>query len=343
MPMDDTDRNGVASSAAGVPKEGRMPVPPQSHRCSASYGLEGLKSFLVWRSTAIRSISIAVMLVAVVFLMRMLPMEHALGVLRNGIDSLGIWGPLALGGLYILATLLFIPGWLLTLAAGALYGLALGTVIVSASSTIGAALAFLVARYFARGHVRHLLGKSPKLLAVDEAIGQQGWKIVALLRLSPAVPFNLQNYLYGVTAIRFWPCVLVSWIFMLPGTFMYVYMGSLGHAFAAGRDISLAEWALRGVGLLATVGVTVYIARLARNAIQQHTSIEPGERTSERYPSTGRQWTFNDRITLALGYTRHAYARRGVGALCGLGICATGYDPSGCRTFAGRTTGFFRA
>ena len=265
-----------------------MPAQVPSYPHAANLRSEGLKSFLARRSTAIRWISIAVLLASLAFLMRILPMERALGLLRNGIEGLGMGGPLALGALYVLATLLFIPGSLLTLASGALYGLALGTVVVSLSSTAGAALAFLIARYVARERVRQLIERSPGLAAVDEAIGQQGWKIVALLRLSPAVPFNLQNYLYGVTAIRFWPCVLVSWATMLPGTFMYVYIGSLGHSFTAGEQTSPAEWALRGAGLLATAIVTIFIARLARHAIRQRTDIEFDERRPDEQPGMSK-------------------------------------------------------
>jgi uncharacterized membrane protein YdjX (TVP38/TMEM64 family) len=112
---------------------------------------------------------------------------------------------------------------------------------VSVAYTTAAALAFLISRHVARDRVRRKVEVSPKLAAVDEAIGEQGWKIGALLRLSPAVPFSLQNYLYGVTGVRFWPAVLASWVAMLPGTFMYVYLGSLGKTAAAGRDTSAAE------------------------------------------------------------------------------------------------------
>jgi uncharacterized membrane protein YdjX (TVP38/TMEM64 family) len=222
----------------------------------------------------IRLISVAVMVGAVVLLMRALPLERLIGLAQGWIDGLGMWGPLALGGLYVAAALLFVPGSLLTLAAGAIYGLALGTVIVSLASTTAVALAFLIARYAARDRVRRMVAESPKLAAVDEAIGAEGWKIVALLRLSPAVPFNLQNYLYGVTAVGFWPAVAASWVAMLPGTFMYVYLGSIGRTAAAGAATSPAEWALRAVGLLATVAVTIYVARLARRAIQERTSID---------------------------------------------------------------------
>lgn len=259
-----------------MPENARPASPPAPVRGGR------LTSFLVRRAVVIRWGSLALILLAVFLLMRTLPTERLLGVVQVWIDGLGLWGPLALGAIYILAALLFVPGSLLTLAAGAIYGLLLGTLIVSLASTTAAALAFLIARHAARDTVRGKVEQSPKLAAVDEAIGEEGWKIVVLLRLSPAVPFNLQNYLYGVTAVHFWPCVLASWVAMLPGTFMYVYLGSLGRAAAAGRDTSLAEWTLRGIGLLATIAVTVYVARLARNAIRQRTKIEQGDGREQR-------------------------------------------------------------
>lgn len=280
-------RKQLPESPTETPTERRMTVqslsdPSLSEPGDTATGRHGFKSGLVRRSTTIRWVSIAILLASLVTLTRVLPMGLVMELARGGIEDLGIWGPLALAALYVLATLLFVPGSLLTLAAGAVYGLMLGTVIVSLSSTLGAALAFLIARHAARDRVREMIRQSPKLAAVDAAIGQQGWKIVALLRLSPAVPFNLQNYLYGVTAIRFWPCVLVSWVAMLPGTFLYVYIGSLGHSVATGRQTSPAEWALRGVGLIATILGTIYLARLAGQTIRQHTDIELHERQPSR-------------------------------------------------------------
>lgn len=237
----------------------------------------GMRTILRRRTTLIRGVSAAIILVAAVLLMRTLPTERLLELAENRIDSLGAWGPLALGVIYVVAVLLFIPGSILTLVAGAVYGLMLGTVIVSLASTTAAALAFLIARYVARDKVRRRIEQSPKLAAVDEAIGEQGWKIVALLRLSPGVPFSLQNYFYGVTAIRFWPCVVASWVAMLPGTFLYVYLGTLGKTAAAGDETSAAEWAARGVGLVAIVAVTVYLAKLARHAMATRTGGTAGE------------------------------------------------------------------
>ena len=161
-------------------------------------------------------------------------------------------------------------------------------------------MSFLIARYVARVKVEEIASRNPKFSAIDSAIGEGGWKIVALLRLSPAVPFNLQNYLYGLTAIRFWPCVGASAVFMLPGTFMYVYLGHLGGqglaaASGGGAGRSAGQWALLVVGLLATIAVTVYVTRLANNAIKNQTAIavaQPREAAaSEQAPPPGMPWS----------------------------------------------------
>lgn len=216
----------------------------------------------------VKGISLAVMLISLFVLMRAVPLERWIAEFQAVVKGMGFWGPLLYGVFYVFAALLLVPGSLLTLAAGAAFGLFKGTVIVSLASTTGAGLAFLISRYFIRDKVQRRMRQSPKLTAIDEAIGKEGWKIVAMLRLSPAVPFTLQNYVYGVTAIRFWPCLLTSAITMLPGTFLFVYLGSLGSKALAARETSLGEWIARGVGLLATVVVTIYITRLAKRAMR---------------------------------------------------------------------------
>jgi uncharacterized membrane protein YdjX (TVP38/TMEM64 family) len=222
------------------------------------------------RELWVKGISLGVILLSLVILTRALPWEQWIAEFQDAVKTLGVWGPLLYGVFYAFAVVLLVPGSLLTLAAGAVFGVLQGTLIVSLASTTGAALAFLIARYFLRHKVQNRIRQSAKLTAVDQAIGQEGWKIVALLRLSPAVPFTLQNYLYGVTAIRFWPCLLTSWIAMLPGTFLYVYLGSLGRQALAGGETTAGEWIARGVGLLATVVVTVFITRLAKKAIRDN-------------------------------------------------------------------------
>jgi len=234
-----------------------------------------------------------VLLAAVLFAtLQQLPMEQWVAAMRTTIEDLGVWGPVAFGGIYVVATVLMLPGAIITLAAGALFGPLIGTVTVSVASVTGAACAFLIARYVARARVERMLEAQPKFGAIDRAIGQQGWRIVGMLRLSPAIPFNLSNYLYGLTSIRFWPYVLTSWIAMAPATFMYVYLGYLAAAGvesavseAAAPSTELARWTLRIVGLVATLGVTIYVTRLARKAIAEQTDIESDEPVIASTPS----------------------------------------------------------
>ena len=209
---------------------------------------------------------------------RALPLDRWIEDMQGWLDGFGALGMLIFVLIYIAAALLLVPGLAITLAAGGLFGLFWGTALVSVASTTAAALAFLIARYFARGAVEARVAGSPKFAAIDGAIAQGGWRVVALLRLSPAVPFSLGNYLYGLTAIRFWPYVLTSWLFMLPGTFMYVYVGYLsteGLSAASGGEESTAtgRLILFVVGLVATAVVTVYVSKLARKALREQTEI----------------------------------------------------------------------
>jgi uncharacterized membrane protein YdjX (TVP38/TMEM64 family) len=220
--------------------------------------------------TAVRWISSLMILAALLTIVRVLPIDQAMAAVKGWTAGLGIWGPVVLALLYIVATVLLVPGTILTLAAGGMFGLVVGTITVSIGSTLGASLAFLIARYVARDKVAARASHNRRFGAIDRAIGEGGWKIVALLRLSPAIPFNLQNYLYGLTPIRFWPYVLTSWLAMLPGTFLYVYLGHIaGAAVGADRPRTAAEWAMLAVGLLATIVVTVYVTRLARRKLQE--------------------------------------------------------------------------
>ena len=202
------------------------------------------------------------------------------------VQGLGPAGPLVYAGIYLLVTVLMIPAAAFSIVAGALFGLFWGTVSVWLGANVGAALAFLIARYLARQAVERRLAGFPKFKAIDRAVAEGGWKIVAMLRLSPAVPFNVQNYLYGLTGIRFWSCVGATAIAMLPGIFLYVYLGYAGRASieaAAAGEVQggMGQTILFIVGLLATLAVTVYITRLARHAIAQQTELEPMEQDGQ--------------------------------------------------------------
>ncbi len=189
------------------------------------------------------------------------------------VEGLGVWGPLAFIAGYVAATVAFIPGSLLTLAAGAIFGLARGSVFVFFGATLGSALAFLVARHLARSFVQRRLESQPKFATIDRAVGREGLKIVFLLRLSPVFPFNLLNYALGLTRVSFRDYLLASFG-MIPGTFLYVYYGkALGSlaAVAGGAQVERGTgyWVVLGVGLLATLIVTTFVTRIARRALTQ--------------------------------------------------------------------------
>lgn len=227
-------------------------------------------------STWVTRASLLLALAGIVLVIRAAPVDLLLQALRTWIAGLGPWGPVIFALIYAVWAVAFLPGSALTLAGGAIFGLGVGFAAVICGATLGAALSFLIARYVAREKVSKMARSNPKFGAIDQAIEEGGWKIVAMLRLSPAIPFNLQNYLYGLTPIRFWPCVLTSAIFMMPGTLLYVYLGYVGGqglAAASGGGASTERWALIGVGLAATVGVTVYVTKLAQKALLQQTSL----------------------------------------------------------------------
>jgi uncharacterized membrane protein YdjX (TVP38/TMEM64 family) len=207
---------------------------------------------------------LAALLVALFAASRLLPVAEWLRAFQEQVTGMGVMGGVLYGLVYVLAALLFVPGSVLTIGAGVVFGVAWGTVVVAFAATTAAGLAFLIARYLARERVEAMARKNAKFGAIDRAIQQQGWKVVALLRLSPVIPYNLSNYLYGLTAVRFGPYLLASAIGMLPGTLLYVYLGAIGNAAAGGERRGPLEWALLGAGLAATVAVTVLLTRTAR-------------------------------------------------------------------------------
>lgn len=193
------------------------------------------------------------------------------------VEGLGVWGPVVFILGYVIATVAFLPGSVLTLAAGFIFGIARGTLYTFIGATIGSSLAFLIARYVARGAVERKIAGNPKFAAVDRAVGREGFKIVALLRLSPFFPFNLLNYSLGLTRVPFLQYLAAS-IAMLPGTLLYVYYGAVARkatgslaAAASGTGVQKGaeSWVLLGIGLVATLVVTTFVTRLAGKALRQ--------------------------------------------------------------------------
>jgi uncharacterized membrane protein YdjX (TVP38/TMEM64 family) len=191
------------------------------------------------------------------------------------VDSLGVWGPIVFIIGYAVAAVAFVPGSLLTLAAGAVFGLAKGVLYVFIAAVLGSAAAFLVSRHLARTLIEQRLAGNARFAAIDRAVSAQGRKIVFLLRLSPVFPFNLLNYALGLTNVRFIDYLVAS-VGMLPGTLLYVYYGKLAGdvaALAGGAAVrkDTTYYAVLVLGLAATVLVTALVTRIARRALQNVT------------------------------------------------------------------------
>jgi uncharacterized membrane protein YdjX (TVP38/TMEM64 family) len=192
------------------------------------------------------------------------------------IKNLGVIGVIAFIVIFNLATVLFIPGSLLTLGGGALYGVVWGSIYVFIAATLGAIFAFLIGRYFAREWISEKLRHNSTFRVIDAAVAIAGFKIVLLTRLSPIFPFNMLNYAFGVTRVTLRDYVLGS-VGMIPATIMYVYLGSLiGDVSMLNMSLSgiinnpqaqIAQWSIKLIGLLATVAVTIQFSRIANRML----------------------------------------------------------------------------
>jgi len=243
-------------------------------------------------STKLKLIVFGVVVLGLVSAAFLLPVKDWLIQVLEWTEGLGTWGPVVVAAFYILACVLFLPGSVITLGAGLLFGVLVGTITVSVGSTLGACAAFLVGRTVARDWVSGKVSKNEKFSAIDNAVGEQGLKIVLLTRLSPVFPFNLLNYAYGLTKIPFWQYAIASWVGMLPGTVMYVYFGAGLRSFAelavgeveGGPAQRIFFW----FGLVATIVVTVFVTRIAQKALRREvprTAVEPESREMAHWPA----------------------------------------------------------
>jgi uncharacterized membrane protein YdjX (TVP38/TMEM64 family) len=228
-----------------------------------------------WRLVILLAV-IAGLIVAV----NVLPVEKYLNSLLEWVDGLGMWGPIILAAAYVVACVLFVPGSALTLGAGFLFGVVTGTIVVSLGSVLGASAAFWVGRTVARDWIGAKVAGNAKFAAIDAAVGRQGFKMVLLTRLTPVFPFNMLNYAFGLTKVRFVDYFFASWVGMLPGTIMYVYLGhaarsvadqTLSDATSGSAERTPAQQVFLWVGLVVAVVVAVFITRIARKALKEAT------------------------------------------------------------------------
>ena len=220
---------------------------------------------------------VIVAIAALIVLGRQFHLGEIFSAMLDRIRAMGALAPVLFIILYIVGAILFVPGSVLTIGAGVLFGLLWGSIYVSIGATIGATAAFLFGRYFARDWVRRQLEGNRKFAAIDDAVGREGWKIVLLTRLSPVFPFNLLNYAFGLTAVKLRDYVIATWLGIMPASVLFVYFGSLGGNLATSGTSpqSPARWALRIVGLGATVGIVVYASRLASRALKESAQLDP--------------------------------------------------------------------
>jgi uncharacterized membrane protein YdjX (TVP38/TMEM64 family) len=220
------------------------------------------------RRAALSLVGIAAFAAAVI----LLPVNEWLLALIDRIRSMGLVGAAVFVAAYVTATVLLLPGSILTLGAGSAYGPVYGTLLVMLASNLGATSAFLLGRTVLRERVARRIAGDARFSAVDAAVGAQGFRVVLLLRLSPVFPFNLLNYALGLTRVRLRDYMLASVPGMFPGTLLYVYLGSLVTSFTqltSGHRPDSGPWGrvLFWGGLVATVAVTVLITRIARRAL----------------------------------------------------------------------------
>jgi uncharacterized membrane protein YdjX (TVP38/TMEM64 family) len=231
----------------------------------------------VKRSTVLRAAGLLALIAGGAAALIFLPVKQYLADFVEWVRQLGWWGPLVFGVVYALAALV-IPGSVLTLGAGFAFGVVLGTIVISGASVTTACIAFWLGRTLLRGWVEAKVAGNPKFRAIDQAVAENGFKIVLLTRLSPVFPFLLLNYAFGLTKVRFRDYLIASWVGMLPGTILYVYLGTTVREIAdlvAGKvERTPAQTVFFWGGLAAAVVVTVLITVIARRALRRSVPAE---------------------------------------------------------------------
>lgn len=213
----------------------------------------------------VRPVLFVVLAIALLVAGKLLPVEQWLKGLLGWIDGLGPFAPVAFILLYVVVALLLLPGSILTLSAGAAFGLGRGLIWVVIAANVAALVAFLLARSRMRARVAGWAARDPRFVRLDRAVERMGFKMVLLARLSPVFPFSLLNYFFGLTRVRLGAYVLANLIGMLPGTFLYVYLGHAARSTLGGGS----RWFFNLVGVAATILIVVWVTRVARRVMNE--------------------------------------------------------------------------
>jgi uncharacterized membrane protein YdjX (TVP38/TMEM64 family) len=219
-----------------------------------------MKKKLASKWPLIAAVAIVLVLTALAFV---LPLRDWTDVLEDRVESMDLGaGLLVFGIAYVIATLLLVPAWIFPIASGVIFGMGWGSVVTLASTAASSALAFVLARYLLRGPVEKLARRQKLFNAFDKAVGKEGWRIVALLRMSPLLSFGLKNYFFGLTCVDPLAYMTGTMVGMFPGLMLKIWLGS------AGRDVMShggpLQWTMLGVGIAATVASSVVVTRVTR-------------------------------------------------------------------------------
>jgi uncharacterized membrane protein YdjX (TVP38/TMEM64 family) len=228
--------------------------------------------FLKW-SVILRSILAVVVLAAIIASLAFLPAQQYLNSFTEWIHGLGFWGVCIFVVVYMLVCLVLLPGSVLSVVGGFLFGLLGGIVMASLGATLGATAAFIIARVIVRDWIEHRLASHPKFCAVDRAVATQGFKIVLLVRLCSLLPYDLSSYLFGFTKISMGRYVLATWLGRLPEVFIWTYVGttakSLSDVASGTIELGVGRQVFLGVGVFTMMIVTLVLANVARKALRE--------------------------------------------------------------------------
>lgn len=211
-----------------------------------------------------RSLEIVFLFIAVLAGWAFLPVTDWIDDLQSWIDDFGALGPPIFILIYVLAVILLVPGSALTIAAGLAYG-NWGIPLALFASTAGASVAFLIARYIAYKKVHSMLADKQVLQAVESVVNSEGWKIIVLVRISPLIPFNIQNYFFGVTEVPLWQYTASTFVGLIPGTIVNVVIANFADG---GFDGGIVQWGFLGVGVTASCFLIWYVTRKVKTKLE---------------------------------------------------------------------------
>lgn len=237
------------------------------------------------KATVLQAVVALLVVGALIYVARSAPFLGAVEETENVVRQWGTMSIVIYPLLVMAATVLLLPGGILSLGGGFFFGLWWGTLLVLVGNLLGAAVAFFVGNKLGRKFVRQRILRDPRWAALDGAIGKHGPRIIFYSQLNPLFPTSLFNYLYGITKVRFWECL--QWVALgrLPGVFLYCYLGTLGQLgiriLRGESEPGPMEYALWGGGLLLTVGVAALLGHTATKVIEDYRRLAPAQEEEE--------------------------------------------------------------